>query len=331
MQHPKTIKFKKSKDLQIPLVCIEIPDIYIRVEDNPKKVEELYRSIKEYGLIDPIKVRKIANGRYELISGKRRLSVFEKLKFKKIPTTIYEVSSEDAQTMMYIEAKYGGRVESTDILLFIAKCIIHNLKRLIDPEIYSQVAWSKRFLSNILNTYDRYLDHGLSKGVKNDLDIFEAITTTLEQFQLKLQPTLKKLKTIESGSIIQEALWFGTLNPSTVAELNRVRSKFIEPVWDELQFDIDRKVSLKEKEGRRLHKELVLVAIDKKYTKQQVMKKAGELLVQMSKHIDIDADHADELHQYLETYAYEELAGEEKQYFDKTLNKLNNILKIGHT
>ncbi len=66
-----------------------------RIEFEPDKLEELKRSILENGLIQPITVRRL-NGKYELISGERRLRACKDIGFKEIPAYIIQVETKEA-------------------------------------------------------------------------------------------------------------------------------------------------------------------------------------------------------------------------------------------
>lgn len=54
-------------------------------------IEELAISISQYGVIQPINVRKIGDGSYELISGERRLRAAKLAGIETIPAVIVEV------------------------------------------------------------------------------------------------------------------------------------------------------------------------------------------------------------------------------------------------
>ena len=61
---------------------------------------ELLESIKENGVLEPITVRFLSEGKYEIISGHRRVEVCKKLGLSKIPATIKEFSKDEAIVAM---------------------------------------------------------------------------------------------------------------------------------------------------------------------------------------------------------------------------------------
>ena len=83
------------------LVKVEIENVIPnpfqpRVEFDPKSLDELKHSILQNGLIQPITVRRSAQGKYELISGERRLRACRDIGFKTIPAYIIRVDTKEA-------------------------------------------------------------------------------------------------------------------------------------------------------------------------------------------------------------------------------------------
>ena len=70
---------KKIDSLEIDL--IKNNPFQPRSNFNIEKINELASSIDKYGIIQPITVRKIKNGFYELISGERRLRASKSIGF----------------------------------------------------------------------------------------------------------------------------------------------------------------------------------------------------------------------------------------------------------
>ena len=61
---------------------------------NDKAMEDLINSIKEKGIIQPLTVREVNNGEYELIAGERRFRAAKSLKLKSVPAYILSVKSD---------------------------------------------------------------------------------------------------------------------------------------------------------------------------------------------------------------------------------------------
>jgi len=74
-----------------------------RLHIDPDRLEELAASIKAQGLIQPIVVRAIGQGRYELIAGERRWRAAQKAGLEEIPALVKEVPDQAVVAMALIE------------------------------------------------------------------------------------------------------------------------------------------------------------------------------------------------------------------------------------
>lgn len=70
---------------------------------NRKALEELSQSIKQYGVIQPISVRKTSEENYELIAGERRLRATEMAEIMEIPALIVEYRDNESAIIALIE------------------------------------------------------------------------------------------------------------------------------------------------------------------------------------------------------------------------------------
>jgi len=73
-----------------------------RKDFNKEKMEELKESIKKHGIIQPIVVRKKANG-YEIVAGERRLKAAKEIGLKKIPAIIKAFNNEKSLEIALVE------------------------------------------------------------------------------------------------------------------------------------------------------------------------------------------------------------------------------------
>lgn len=69
---------------------------------DKEKMEELKGSIKKHGIIQPIVVRKMANG-YEIVAGERRLKAAKEIGLKKIPVIIKSINNEKSLEIALVE------------------------------------------------------------------------------------------------------------------------------------------------------------------------------------------------------------------------------------
>ena len=85
---------------EIPIREIDsFPDHPFKVRDD-EDMENLVDSIKAKGVITPCMVRKTPDGRYEMISGHRRMRACEILGMEKLRCEVVDLSKEEAAIMM---------------------------------------------------------------------------------------------------------------------------------------------------------------------------------------------------------------------------------------
>lgn len=70
---------------------------------DDKALEELSISIKNYGIIQPITVRKIYDDIYEIVAGERRFKAIKLLNMETIPAVVIDVKEEESAAMALIE------------------------------------------------------------------------------------------------------------------------------------------------------------------------------------------------------------------------------------
>ncbi len=93
-----------TRELQhLPLDLIQRGKYQPRRDMDPTALEELAQSIKAQGVMQPIVVRPIGAGRYEIIAGERRWRASQQAGLDKIPAMVREVPDEAAIAMALIE------------------------------------------------------------------------------------------------------------------------------------------------------------------------------------------------------------------------------------
>lgn len=83
--------------------CVRPNPYQPRKQFSKGALEELCESIKQYGVIQPINVRKISSNNYELVAGERRLRAAVMAGLKEIPAIIINVNDNDSAVMALIE------------------------------------------------------------------------------------------------------------------------------------------------------------------------------------------------------------------------------------
>lgn len=115
---------------------------------DEEKLAELAESIKIHGVVQPIVVRQIADGKYELVVGERRLRACQSLKLSKIPALIKDYTDEQMMEIALIE-----NIQRQD-LNPVEEATAY--KRLLDEfkftqeEVAQKVSKSRPFVANMV-------------------------------------------------------------------------------------------------------------------------------------------------------------------------------------
>ena len=74
-----------------------------RREFDPEALQELANSIRELGIIQPITLRKVEGGKYQIIAGERRWRASQQAGLTKIPAYVVTVEDQSAMEMALVE------------------------------------------------------------------------------------------------------------------------------------------------------------------------------------------------------------------------------------
>jgi len=141
-------RFKTSDFSIIALDCIETNPWQPRNAFEETALTELMESIKQHGIIQPITLRKIASGNYQLISGERRVRAARMAGMTRIPAYIRTASDLQLIEMALIENIQREDLNPIEIAL--------SLQRLLDEcnmtqeNLALRVAKSRSLVTNYL-------------------------------------------------------------------------------------------------------------------------------------------------------------------------------------
>jgi ParB family transcriptional regulator, chromosome partitioning protein len=94
---------ESQRQESLPVGMLQPGKYQPRTRMDPGSLEELADSIKAQGLIQPISVRPIGKGRYEIIAGERRWRASQIAGLTEVPVLIREIPDEAALAMSLIE------------------------------------------------------------------------------------------------------------------------------------------------------------------------------------------------------------------------------------
>ncbi len=87
--------------IALELICL--PAQQPRHYFDPSKMEQLVQSVKTYGILEPLLLRPIENGKYELVAGERRYRAAETAGLTEVPATVRELDDKEALQLALVE------------------------------------------------------------------------------------------------------------------------------------------------------------------------------------------------------------------------------------
>ena len=120
-----------------------------RQDFNPKEMQELMDSIKANGILQPLTVRDLEDGKFELIAGERRLRSAREAGLETVPVYILSVEA-DVEMMEYALIENIQRVDLNPIEEAEGYAILCGKYNLAQEEIAKRVGKSRPAIANAL-------------------------------------------------------------------------------------------------------------------------------------------------------------------------------------
>jgi len=140
----------------LPLDLIQRGRFQPRRDFNAEKLQELTESIAAQGVVQPIVVRPIDSGRYEIIAGERRWRAAQQAGLKEIPAVIRDVSDKSAMAMGLIE-----NIQRDDLNPLEEASALHRLLNefeLTHQQIAQGIGKSRTTVTNLLRLLELNAD-----------------------------------------------------------------------------------------------------------------------------------------------------------------------------
>jgi len=87
----------------ISISKIHLPSSQPRRYFDPEKLQQLTDSIKQHGILEPLLVRPLEQGGYELVAGERRYRAAKASGLDNVPITVRELSDQEAVQLALVE------------------------------------------------------------------------------------------------------------------------------------------------------------------------------------------------------------------------------------
>ena len=213
-----------------------------RTTFDEEALADLAQSISELGIIQPITVRKISDGSYQLVSGERRLRASKLAKLESIPAFVREANDQESLEMALVENIQREDLDPIEIAL--------SYQRLIDEIDLTQESMSKRVgkKRSTITNYLRLLKlHPQVQGALRRREIsmghgraLMAVEDEEAQIELLVSVLNKSLSVRATEELVRK---YGS--PKNEKSETKGPSKKVLSAIDDLEQGLNRKIQLK--------------------------------------------------------------------------------------
>ena len=219
-----------------------------RTQIEPESLEELKASIKKSGVIEPIVVRPVAHGTYELVAGERRLRASQELGVKEVPAIIKTLTDREALEFSLVENIQRENLNPLEEAKGYGRLV--NEFGHTQEEVADAVGKHRATVANMLRllTLPAEIQQGLGR---------EAVTMGHAKVLLSLEDKAKQLALFhraekEQLSVRQLEALVGTWAPGKRRRARKIDPQ-VKPIEDELRRALGTKVSvISRKKGGRI-------------------------------------------------------------------------------
>jgi ParB family chromosome partitioning protein len=205
--------------LRLAIDCLQPGKYQPRGEMDEASLVELAESIKKQGLLQPLIVREMSSGRYEIIAGERRWRACQLAGINDVPVVLRQVDDETAMAIALVE-----NLQREDLNAMDQARAMHRLTTefaLTHQQIADLLCKSRAAVSNYLRLLNlnsdvrRMLEHG-------DLDMGHARCLLMldesQQYQVAQLVVAKNLSVRETEALVARVKDGAGLLPKTKVE-----------------------------------------------------------------------------------------------------------------
>ena len=153
-----------SKILEISPDDIKANPNQPRTHFNEQDIEQLARSIKEHGILQPLLVSATKNGTYQLIAGERRWRAAKIANLERVPVLVRETNPQEILELALIENIQRADLSALEEASAYQK--LANDFQLTQQEIADRVGKSRTTITNTLRLLE--LPHEIQQSLNNN-------------------------------------------------------------------------------------------------------------------------------------------------------------------
>lgn len=213
---PNSIQIQTDQpSTTIPLSAIKLPTKrQPRRYFDPEKMAQLLASVKEHGVLEPVLVRPLGDGHYELVAGERRLRAAQAVGLAQIPIVSREFSDQEAFQVALMENLQRddlNPIEETEAVLDLLAIALNTSTEEVKSVIYQAANAKNR-------------GQELKENVSLQLEKIDSCLAELGRFNLESLRS-SRLPLLNLPSHILEALREGQVEYTKARTIARVKDE----------------------------------------------------------------------------------------------------------
>jgi len=225
---------------EIDLNNISINPNQPRTNFKKESINELKKSIKELGLIQPITVRELKNNKFQLISGERRLRAFKLIGLNSIPSYVRKANDIESLEMALVENIQREDLDPIEIALSYDKLLKEI--NLTQEELSLRIGKERSTISNYIRLLK--LDPIIQSGLRDNFLSMGHARALINIKEKDKQIEIYK-KIIKNGISVRDTEKLLLETKKTLKkENNNYKSKYINQVESKLKKMFDSNISV---------------------------------------------------------------------------------------
>ena len=226
---------------EIDLNNISINPNQPRTNFKKESINELKKSIKELGLIQPITVRELKNNKFQLISGERRLRAFKLIGLNSIPSYVRKANDIESLEMALVENIQREDLDPIEIALSYNKLLKEI--NLTQEELSLRIGKERSTISNYIRLLK--LDPIIQSGLRDNFLSMGHARALINIKEKNKQIEIYK-KIVKNGISVRDTEKLLLESKKTLKkENNNYKSKYINQVESKLKKMFDSNISVR--------------------------------------------------------------------------------------
>jgi ParB family chromosome partitioning protein len=247
---PAAAPVSDGKPREIPVELIDPSPYQTRSAMDATHLDELSKSIAATGVVQPVIVRQLPNGRFQLIAGERRWRASQKAGKATVPAVLRNVSDEQAMEMTIVE-----NLQRADLNAMEQARAYERLARefkMTQEQMAQRTGKDRASVGNFLRLLK--LPGAVQKSVEaGELSFGHARTLLALESEEQILAASKKVLALHMSVRQTESLVQGMINPEKKQKADAV-AEVIDPnvreAQEQLQRQLGLKVRIEDKKGK---------------------------------------------------------------------------------